>query len=160
MPLPKNNHHVKACGSPRGVQAFSLIEIAIALGITSVGLIAILGMVPVGLTAMRDSIENTTIALISNGVASNLRAKTKDDFEKEVTAYYFDDQGRESDSQVAGGYTAKATVLTRSDTLGGKKLVTLSLQVSHHGSATQTNTQPASTTSMVLILTPLPPSAP
>ncbi len=153
MPFPKNNHHVKACASPRGVQAFSLIEIAIALGIISVGLIAVLGMVPVGLTAMRDSIENTTVALISNGVASNLRAKTKDDLGTE-RSYYFDDQGRESASQVAGGYTAKVKVLTRSGAPAGRNVVTLCLQVSHQGSATQTNAQPVSTTSMVLILTP------
>lgn len=56
-------------------QAFSLIEIVIALGVISFALVAILGMFPVAMKASRESQEETRTAAIAQLVFSQLRSQ-------------------------------------------------------------------------------------
>ncbi len=53
---------------------FSLIEVTIAIGVTAFCLIAIMGLLPVGLNSNRTSIEQTAGTSILTAIASDLRA--------------------------------------------------------------------------------------
>lgn len=78
------------------VSAFSLVEVTLAIGIASFGLLATLGLMPVGMTTLRQANEQTIesqivqkivgeIALTSYGqLGSNFSGKT----------FYYDDEGR------------------------------------------------------------------
>ncbi len=53
---------------------FSLVEVMLALAIVSLGIVAILGLLPSGLQAGRDAADNTLSATIVQDIFSNLRA--------------------------------------------------------------------------------------
>lgn len=71
---------------------FSLIETVIALGVTSFGLIALLGMVPIGIISSRSSLERSTGAIIAQNVISDLNQRTWSTLTNEHL--YFNDEGR------------------------------------------------------------------
>lgn len=54
-------------------EAFSLIEVVLALAVSAIGLMAILGLLPQGLQASRDAADNTISATIVHDVFSTLR---------------------------------------------------------------------------------------
>lgn len=58
----------------RAEHGFSLVELAMALAITAFCLIAIFGLLPVGLTSNQNAIEQTAAAGIATGIVSDLRA--------------------------------------------------------------------------------------
>jgi uncharacterized protein (TIGR02598 family) len=58
----------------RKSQGFSLVEVTLAIGIVAFALIAILGLVPVGLNSGRDSIAATHTPLIAQDVFDRIRA--------------------------------------------------------------------------------------
>ena len=55
-------------------QGFSLVEVTLALGVAAFCLLAILGLLPVGLTSNRNAIEQTAAAGIATGIFADLRA--------------------------------------------------------------------------------------
>jgi type IV pilus modification protein PilV len=55
-------------------KGFSLIEIVIALAVISIGLIAVVGLIPQGLQASRDAADNTLAATIVQDMFNGLRA--------------------------------------------------------------------------------------
>jgi len=57
--------------------AFSLVEIVIALGVAAFCLIAVMGMLPIGLKTQQASIKQTTANSIISQVLSKLRAATR-----------------------------------------------------------------------------------
>ena len=57
-------------------RGFSLIEVALALGVAAFALVAILGLIPIGLNSNKASIEQTEAAIIAAGVVVDLRAAT------------------------------------------------------------------------------------
>ncbi len=57
----------------RSRSAFSLIEVVLALAVSALGLIAILGLLPQGLQASRDAADNTISAAIVHDIFSTLR---------------------------------------------------------------------------------------
>lgn len=57
---------------------FSLVEVTLALGISSFALLAVVGLLPVGLAQMRDSREETSAALTVEMVARALRNASYD----------------------------------------------------------------------------------
>jgi len=60
-------------GRPRReLAAFSLVEVTLALGIVSVSLISLLGLLPAGLGVLRDSMDQTVHAQIVQRIASGL----------------------------------------------------------------------------------------
>lgn len=50
--------------------AFSLVEVTIALGIAATALISVLGMMPVGLSTMREAVDQTTEAQILRQIST------------------------------------------------------------------------------------------
>ncbi len=60
---------------PRGRGAFSLVEVALAVGILSFALVAVLGLLGVGINASRDSSDDTKVAFIMQDVAARVRTE-------------------------------------------------------------------------------------
>lgn len=58
----------------RSTSAFSLVELTLALGIAAFCLIAVFGLVPVGVQTNRDATSETTATNILSSVVSDLRA--------------------------------------------------------------------------------------
>lgn len=57
----------------RSHQGFSLIEIVITLAVISVGLLAVVGLIPQGVQSARDAADNTLAATIVQDTFSTLR---------------------------------------------------------------------------------------
>ena len=57
--------------------AFSLVEVTLALGIAAFCLIAVFGLVPVGVQTNRNATSQTTATNILSGVVSDIRASPK-----------------------------------------------------------------------------------
>lgn len=55
-------------------RAFSLVEVTMALGIAAFSLLAIFGLLPVGIKSHRNAIEQTAAAGIATGIIADLRA--------------------------------------------------------------------------------------
>ena len=80
--------------------AFSLVEIVIAMAIIATGMIAIIGLIPVGLQASRDAAVRSTTAIIIEDVHDRLKGHILDQDEVgdasqrlAVNPFYYDDQG-------------------------------------------------------------------
>lgn len=58
----------------RARQAFSLVEVTLALGVAAISLLVIFSLLPIGLQTNQRSIEQTTSADILSAVAADLRA--------------------------------------------------------------------------------------
>lgn len=71
---------------------FSLVEVVLALGVCSFAMIAIVGMIPVGLSTFKDAMNTTVRSQIVQSIASDVLLT---DFSKleEITHRYYDDQG-------------------------------------------------------------------
>lgn len=55
-------------------QGFSLVEVALALGIAGIALVAIVGLIPVGLNSNQASSEQTAAAGLAAGIVADLQA--------------------------------------------------------------------------------------
>ena len=62
--------------SPQGRKgAFTLIEVVLAVAIASIGIIAILGLLPNAIQSSRDATDNTLSATIAQDVFANIRSQ-------------------------------------------------------------------------------------
>ena len=61
----------------RRLHAFSLVEVTLALGIAAFCLIAVFGLVPVGVQTNRNATSQTTATNILSSVVSDIRASPK-----------------------------------------------------------------------------------
>jgi uncharacterized protein (TIGR02598 family) len=59
--------------APHHHSAFSLVEVTLALGVAAFALVAIFGLLPVGLNSNQASIEQTAATSIATGIISDLR---------------------------------------------------------------------------------------
>jgi len=59
--------------SVQGTEGFSLVEVTLALGLTAFCLLALLGLVPVGLDSMRDSNDESGATTCLEQVSSSIR---------------------------------------------------------------------------------------
>src|SRR6266436_6267926 len=90
----------------RRVHAFSLVEVTLALGVAAFCLIAVFGLIPVGLQTNRNATSQTAATNIIAFVAADLRANYKNQGtwrspllciilgNSTPTTLYFDTQGR------------------------------------------------------------------
>lgn len=58
--------------------AFSLVEVTVSLGVMAFALVAMFGLVPVGLTANQNSVEMNTMAAISQDIIADLHSTKTD----------------------------------------------------------------------------------
>lgn len=95
---------MKRCSSASN--SFSLVEVTVALGVTAFCLVAVFGLLPVGLKANQNSISQTAAASILSAVIADMRATPKSasssvqfgiTFGTETTLY-FDNEGKPSSS--------------------------------------------------------------
>ena len=89
-------------------KAFSLVEVTIALGIVAFGLVAVLGLIPVGLNAARDAVSDTRTSQIAQD--ASIRAATifaafttPVSLSSGTTQLYYDSEGRFLAHGGAGG---------------------------------------------------------
>ena len=85
--------------------AFSLVEVVIALGIVALSLVTMVGMIPVGLSSMRDAMDATTKAQITQRITSQVMTIPFAQIPAVTTGehiywktYYFDQEGFEQGS--------------------------------------------------------------
>jgi len=67
--------------------AFSLVEVVLALGLVSFALIAVLGLLPVGLRAVKDASEQAGAANVLNSIAEALRSASSVDAQNYTSDY-------------------------------------------------------------------------
>ncbi len=63
-----------------GKRAFSLVEVVLALGVVSFAIVAILGVIPVGLNSGRSSQSETRAAQIAQDILSSLASQSQANF--------------------------------------------------------------------------------
>lgn len=69
----KRNAHLRAFG-------FSLVEVVLALGVVGFAIVAILGMIPIGLNTGHDAQNDTRAAQIAQAILSTVASQTQTQF--------------------------------------------------------------------------------
>lgn len=117
---------------------FSLVEVAMSLGIVAFAFTALLGMLPLGLNMFRDAVETSVTSRIFERVSGDVQ---QSDFDT-LTAgglplRYFDDQGNELPGQAGSLYWARASVHTDPElpgSSGNSELTRVLIEVAHNPS--------------------------
>jgi uncharacterized protein (TIGR02598 family) len=130
---------------------FSLIEVTLAIGITSFALLAILGLLPVGMNTFRQAIDTAVTAQIAQRIVNDAQQTDFDTLNANLASgipdRYFDDQGNEV--LPASGYIYQVRVTGLSATglpanASSNNLATLQIKVAFnpaHVANPFTNTQ-------------------
>jgi uncharacterized protein (TIGR02598 family) len=79
-----------------GRRGFSLVEVTMALGLIAVGLLTMMGLVPIGLNSMHDSQQSMVRAQIFQSVSSEAMLTSYTDLGNFISQgpYYYDGQGQ------------------------------------------------------------------
>lgn len=85
---------------------FSLVEVTIALGLLSFAAVAIIGILPVGLTSIRQSMNQTVEAQIVRSIAAQSVTAS---FTNLARTAYYDTDGQSLESASGAYYTASIT---------------------------------------------------
>lgn len=64
---------------PSRCLAFSLVEVALALGLVTIAMVAIMGLLPVGLQSVRNAGEHAGAAMVASSLAEQLRTAAATD---------------------------------------------------------------------------------
>lgn len=91
---------------PRLTAAFTLVEIMIATGLITFSVIAVLGVLPVGLTSLRQSMNQTVEAQIVRSIAAQAVTTS---FTNLARTSYYEIDGQLLDSSNGAYYTATIT---------------------------------------------------
>jgi len=75
------------------LRGFSLVEIVLAIGIVSFAMVAILGLVPVGLNTYRDAMNFSVESAIAQRLAGDIQRTEFANQPATPSVFYFDDQG-------------------------------------------------------------------
>lgn len=87
-------HSTSLLQRTRSVLAFSLIEVSIALAISSVAIIALLGMFPAAMLAGRDAVDQTAIGTVLEDVHERLEGSELTTGTVPGSPFFYDEQGR------------------------------------------------------------------
>ena len=91
--------------------AFSLVEVVLAIGIVAFAFVAILGLLPVGMTTFRQAMDTATGSQIIQRVINEAQQTDFPTLIKEPRLErYFDDQGNEVESLPESIYTVEVRV--------------------------------------------------
>ena len=90
-------------------QAFSLVEVTLAIAIIATAFIALLGLIPAGLQIFKTTVDATNITRITTDMTSMLQASEYSklsDLNKDYPLFYYDADGAflDSDKMVVGAY--------------------------------------------------------
>lgn len=92
-------------------RAFSLVEVALALGIMAFAIAGIVGLIPFGLTSFRQAMNNTAESAIVQGLTNEILltdfSNLKTMANSQGKAYYFDADGDPVQTAAAALYTAQ-----------------------------------------------------
>lgn len=92
-------------------KAFSLVELALALGIMAFAMAGIVGLIPFGLTSFRQAMNNTVesgiIQSLTNEIFLSEFANLKSMAKSEGKVYYFDADGDSISNPAEALYTAE-----------------------------------------------------
>ena len=103
---------------------FSLVEVTLAVGIAGFCLLAIVGMLPVGLSNNKNSINQSAAANLARSIVADLRAAKITGSSNQSPQYalvfstptaqttYFGEDGTQMSSPAAGGYRSTTTIDT------------------------------------------------
>jgi uncharacterized protein (TIGR02598 family) len=89
----------------QAVAAFSLVEVTLAIGIIAVGFVALIGLLPVGLSTYRSSIDTANESWIIQSLSSMVQVTEWKQVESNLAfkdggnIYYFDEEGRLTDTE-------------------------------------------------------------
>jgi uncharacterized protein (TIGR02598 family) len=131
-------HPRKVASSSDG---FSLVEVAMALGIVAFAFTALLGMLPVGLGLFRSAMDTSIATRIVQSVSSDLQQADFDALGTTTTGVlYFDEQGNAVSSPDQAIYWAKVNVflqavLPGSDAVTSSDIARVVIQVAHNPGA-------------------------
>jgi len=92
------DHRIGGILSPRS--AFSLVEVVIAIGIISFSLVAVMGLIPVGLTAMQQAMDDTMVAQIFKQVSGEVLLTPFSELSTKFgnARFFYNDQGIKENS--------------------------------------------------------------
>lgn len=90
-----------SCSRFPTTRAFSLVEVVLALGIVSFGLVSILGLIPVGLGNFREARKFAIEAGIAQRLAADLRLAEDSGREASTGRFYFDQEGSPASADTA-----------------------------------------------------------
>jgi len=68
---------------------FTLFEIALTLFVVAFGVVGILALFPVGLTAGRDAVDDSRVSILAESILSDLRMEMAYNFNPTTTSYYY-----------------------------------------------------------------------
>jgi uncharacterized protein (TIGR02598 family) len=96
--------------------AFSLIEVVLAIGIISVAFVGIVGLLPVGLTTLRQSVDATVGTQILQRIVSEAQQTDYPTLVEKVAGQrFFNDQGTEVANIKDSIYTAQISVTAQTN---------------------------------------------
>jgi uncharacterized protein (TIGR02598 family) len=107
--MKNSGAHTVRCGARgRGTRdaGFSLVEVTLALGLVGFAVIAVLGLLPTGLTTLRQSMDDTVEAQIVQAIAAQ---SVIANFTNLTNVSYFDDEGQPTKSLASARYTVTVT---------------------------------------------------
>jgi uncharacterized protein (TIGR02598 family) len=93
------------------LRAFSLIEVTIAMAIAAVALVTIMGMIPQGMSTMREAGDEAITARIHQQILNELQMAdfaALDDYNDRE--FFYDGQGEEIGNNMSGGSSAKGSL--------------------------------------------------
>lgn len=134
----------------RSTLSFSLVELTLAIGIAAFCLIAVFGLLPIGVQTNQAAISQTAAASILSAVVSDLRATsgTSDtsaqfgiNFVSPSQTLYFDEVGRST--SVADGPRYRLTITLPVNPAGTNAARFAALKISWPAAADPATTQPA-----------------
>jgi uncharacterized protein (TIGR02598 family) len=126
---------------------FSLVEVAISLAVVSFSMLSILGLVPMGLTNLRQAMNNTVQSQIVQSITSEEQLTSFVNLQN--TSYYYDADGNTTSPSSQPVYTATVTI---SQVSGSSFPVNLANSADKVTIAIVNKTQPAQTNIYSIII--------
>ena len=104
--------------------AFSLVEVTLALGIAGFCLLTIVGMLPVGLSSNKNSMEQSSAANLARAIAADLRTSSKTNltsvqygisYNQGSSTLYFNEDGTITNLPTKARYLATTVITTNTN---------------------------------------------
>jgi uncharacterized protein (TIGR02598 family) len=138
-----------------------LIEVVLAIGVVAFAFIPMIGLLPVGLSTFRQSIEATVGSQIVEGIINEAQQTDFTTLTNQTNAlsyYYYDEQGNKLTSQAGSVYTAQVIVnaptsLPNATAGPSSNLATLTVRFAHnpgHSPLTGPNAVPSTAYSALI----------